>query len=156
MQRGFCRVGTVTVSQAQKRAAELINSSDGFCSNVMRTVQFTPTGVKACDGESMGFSWRANQRALNGFRSTHGGALAILADTFTQIHLGAARPAAEFRSVSFEINYLEAIPENAECTCITRIVGDGESDIHHVEYSFQDERRRKVFSRGTHVLSCTK
>nr|CCC93923.1 conserved hypothetical protein [Trypanosoma congolense IL3000] len=155
MRRGLLRLAPVSVSQVQKAAAKAVTGMEGFCSNVMRTVDFQPTNVSARDNGAMGFPWKANRGALNGFNSAHGGALAILADAFTRIHMNAANPGAEVSSVSFEISYLNAVQEGEECTCVTRLVSDSKTGLHHMEYSFEDKKGKKVFSRGIHVLSCS-
>ncbi|KAG8346765.1 hypothetical protein TRVL_02414 [Trypanosoma vivax] len=154
MQKGLLRGGSVAIAQVQKEAARFMGASDSFGVGVMRAVEFMPESVRAHADGSLGFAWKARQAALNSFKSTHGGALATLADAFTRIHLGASSPGLDISSVSFEINYLNAIVENAECTCVTRLLGGNGAGLHQMEYAFQDMEAQKVFARGVHILSC--
>ncbi|KEG14271.1 hypothetical protein DQ04_00541030 [Trypanosoma grayi] len=156
MQQGGRYVTTAALSQVQKEAARVLGFTGGFSSGVMKTVEFLPEKVATREDGTLSFPWTARYGALNGFKSTHGGALATLADAFTRVHLGAAAPGSSLSSVSFEISYLAAIGENVECACVTRLVSRDAGSLAFMDYSFEDEKSGQVFARGTHVLSCSK
>lgn len=142
----------VTAADAGKVSSKVLGCGNSFSAMMMNAVGFTPESIKEEPQGTLGFVWTAQKRALNGFKSVHGGALSTLADAFTKIHTKAAFPDRAVCSQNFEISFLSALFENKQCICVTRLVSaTGESVF--VDFSFQDESSGEIYARGTHVLA---
>ncbi|ORC85517.1 uncharacterized protein TM35_000341290 [Trypanosoma theileri] len=155
MQQGSRRVAAVILPQVKKEAAKMLGMKNGYSSGIMNTVEFHPDSISEGKNGVLSFPWVSRRGVLNGFKSTHGGALATLADIFTRLHLAAAAPESVLSSVSFEISYLAAVAENVECNCVTRLVNQDAGALVYMDYSFEDKITGQVFARGSHVLSCS-
>ncbi|KAH9577928.1 hypothetical protein LSM04_000026 [Trypanosoma melophagium] len=155
MPQGSRRVAAVTLSQVKKEAAKMLGMENGYSTGIMNTVEFQPEGISEGKDGVLSFPWVSRQAVLNGFKTTHGGALATLADSFTRLHLAAAAPGSLLSSVSFEISYLAPVAENVECNCVTRLVNKDVGALVFMDYSFEDKKTGRVFARGSHVLSCS-
>ncbi|RNF09591.1 hypothetical protein TraAM80_02073 [Trypanosoma rangeli] len=153
MQQSTRCVGATALMYVRKEAARALGEKGGYSAGVMKTVEFAPDKVIEKKDGVLSFPWTVRYGALNGFKSAHGGALSTLADAFTRVHLSAVTTSEKLNSVSFEISFLNAIAENTECICLTRLVSLDVGNLAFMDFSFEDEKSGQVFARGTHVLS---